>query len=157
MKKITVTNIDISISVRPDNNDYICLTDMAHFKDRERTNYIIQNWMRLRSTIDFLGLWEKLNNPNFKGIEFDAFKMESGTNSFTLTPKQWIEKTKAIGIISKPGRYGGTFAHKDIAFEFGTWLSPDSYVSCNGYATADGLLLFKPCKKALQPVVFKLA
>ena len=97
-----------SISVRPDNNDYICLTDMAHFKDRERTNYIIQNWMRLRSTIDFLGLWEKLNNPNFKGIEFDAFKMESGTNSFTLTPKQWIEKTKAIGIISKPGRYGGT-------------------------------------------------
>ena len=88
MKKITVTNIDISISVRPDNNDYICLTDMAHFKDRERTNYIIQNWMRLRSTIDFLGLWEKLNNPNFKGIEFDAFKMESGTNSFTLTPKQ---------------------------------------------------------------------
>ena len=125
MKKITVTNIDISISVRPDNNDYICLTDMAHFKDRERTNYIIQNWMRLRSTIDFLGLWEKLNNPNFKGIEFDAFKMESGTNSFTLTPKQWIEKTKAIGIISKPGRYGGTFAHKDIAFEFGTWLSPE--------------------------------
>ncbi len=76
--------------------------------------------MRLRSTIDFLGLWEKLNNPNFKGIEFDAFKMESGTNSFTLTPKQWIEKTKAIGIISKPGRYGETFAHKDIAFEFGT-------------------------------------
>ena len=125
MKKITVTNIDISISVRPDNNDYICLTDTAHFKDRERTNYIIQNWMRLRSTIDFLGLWEKLNNPNFKGIEFDAFKMESGTNSFTLTPKQWIEKTKAIGIISKPGRYGGTFAHKDIAFEFGTWLSPE--------------------------------
>lgn len=125
MKKITVTNIDISISVRPDNNDYTCLTDMAHFKDRERTNYIIQNWMRLRSTIDFLGLWEKLNNPNFKGIEFDAFKMESGTNSFTLTPKQWIEKTKAIGIISKPGRYGGTFAHKDIAFEFGTWLSPE--------------------------------
>lgn len=87
MKKITVTNIDISISVRPDNNDYICLTDMAHFKDRERTNYIIQNWMRLRSTIDFLGLWEKLNNPNFKGIEFDAFKMESGTNSFTYNPQ----------------------------------------------------------------------
>ena len=92
MKKITVTNIDISISVRPDNNDYICLTDMAHFKDRERTNYIIQNWMRLRSTIDFLGLWEKLNNPNFKGIEFDAFKMESGTNSFTLTPQTMDRK-----------------------------------------------------------------
>ena len=105
MKKITVTNIDISISVRPDNNDYICLTDMAHFKDRERTNYIIQNWMRLRSTIDFLGLWEKLNNPNFKGIEFDAFKMESGTNSFTLTPKQWIEKTKAMSLWAKVPPY----------------------------------------------------
>ncbi len=124
VRKITVTDIEVSISVRPDSNDYISLTDMAHFKDKNRTNYIIQNWMRLRSTIDFLGLWERLNNPDFKGIEFDAFKMEAGTNSFTLTPKQWIEQTEAIGIISKPGRYGGTYAHKDIAFEFGTWLSP---------------------------------
>lgn len=125
VKKITVNNIEVSISVQPDSNDYICLTDMAHFKDNERTNYIIQNWMRLRSTIEFLGLWERINNPNFKGIEFDAFRMEAGTNSFILTPKQWIEKTGAIGIISKPGRYGGTYAHKDIAFEFGTWLSPE--------------------------------
>ena len=80
--------------------------------------------MRLRSTIEFLGLWEHINNPDFKGVEFDAFRNSSGLNSFTLTPKQWIEKTNAIGIISKPGRYGGTYAHKDIAFEFGTWLSP---------------------------------
>ena len=79
----------------------------------------------MRSTIDFLGLWERINNPAFKGIEFDAFKMEAGTNSFTLTPKQWIEKTGAVGIVSKPGRYGGTYAYKDIAFEFGTWLSPE--------------------------------
>ena len=111
--------------MRPDSNDYICLTDMAHYKDKERTNYIIQNWMRLRSTIDFLGLWESINNPQFKSIEFDAFKSEAGTNSFTLTPKQWIERTGAIGLISKAGRYGGTYAHKDIAFEFGTWLSPE--------------------------------
>ena len=111
--------------MRPDSNDYICLTDMAHYKDKERTNYIIQNWMRLRGTIDFLGLWESINNPQFKSIEFDAFKSEAGTNSFTLTPKQWIERTGAIGLISKAGRYGGTYAHKDIAFEFGTWLSPE--------------------------------
>lgn len=125
VKKITVTDINISVSMQSGNDDYICLTDMAHFKDKQRTNYIIQNWMRLRSTIDFLGLWERINNPCFKGIEFDVFRMEAGTNSFTLTPKQWIEKTGAIGIISKPGRYGGTYAHKDIAFEFGTWLSPE--------------------------------
>lgn len=92
MKKITVTNIDISISVRPDNNDYICLTDMAHFKDRERTNYIIQNWMRLRSTIDFLGLWEKLNNPNFKGIEFDAFKNGEWNKQFHPNPQTMDRK-----------------------------------------------------------------
>ena len=98
---------------------------MAHYKDKERTNYIIQNWMRLRSTIDFLGLWESINNPQFKSIEFDAFRSEAGTNSFTLTPKQWIERTGAVGLISKAGRYGGTYAHKDIAFEFGTWLSPE--------------------------------
>lgn len=123
-KKILVNDVEITISEQKDRDDYICLTDMAHFRDKERTNYIIQNWMRLRSTIEFLGLWEHINNPDFKGIEFDAFRNSSGLNSFTLTPKQWIEKTNAIGIISKPGRYGGTYAHKDIAFEFGTWLSP---------------------------------
>ena len=123
-KKILVNDVEITISEQKDRDDYICLTDMAHFRDKERTNYIIQNWMRLRSTIEFLGLWEHINNPDFKGIEFNAFRNSSGLNSFTLTPKQWIEKTNAIGIISKPGRYGGTYAHKDIAFEFGTWLSP---------------------------------
>ena len=123
-KKILVNDVEITISEQKDRDDYICLTDMAHFRDKERTNYIIQNWMRLRSTIEFLGLWEHINNPDFKGIEFDAFRNSSGLNSFTLTPKQWIEKTNAIGIISKPGRCGGTYAHKDIAFEFGTWLSP---------------------------------
>ncbi|HLR37289.1 MAG TPA: KilA-N domain-containing protein, partial [Chitinophagaceae bacterium] len=104
-------------------DDYISLTDMARYRDSERTNYIIQNWMRTRSAIEFCGLWEQLNNPNFKRIEFDAFKNESGANSFTLTPQRWIETTNARGIISKSGRYGGTFAHRDIAFEFATWLS----------------------------------
>jgi len=97
---------------------------MAKFRDSERTNYIIQNWMRTRNTIEFLGLWEQLKNPNFKSIEFDAFRNESGSNSFTLTPKKWIEATNSIGIISKAGRYGGTYAHKDIAFEFASWISP---------------------------------
>ena len=106
-------------------NDYISLTDMARYRDAERTNYIIQNWMRTRSAIEFCGLWEQLNNPDFKGIEFDAFKNESGSNSFALTPQKWIDTTNAKGIISKSGRYGGTFAHRDIAFEFATWISAE--------------------------------
>jgi hypothetical protein len=106
-------------------NDYISLTDMARYRDAERTNYIIQNWMRTRSAIEFCGLWEQLYNPHFKGIEFDAFKNESGSNSFALTPQKWIESTNAIGIISKSGRYGGTYAHQDIAFEFATWISAE--------------------------------
>lgn len=106
-------------------NDYISLTDMARYRDAERTNYIIQNWMRTRSVIEFCGLWEQLNNPDFKSIEFDAFKNESGSNSFALTPQKWIDTTNAKGIISKSGRYGGTFAHRDIAFEFATWISAE--------------------------------
>ena len=106
-------------------NDYISLTDMARYRDAERTNYIIQNWMRTRSAIEFCGLWEQLNNPDFKSIEFDAFKNESGSNSFALTPQKWIDSTNAKGIISKSGRYGGTFAHRDIAFEFATWISAE--------------------------------
>ena len=106
-------------------NDYISLTDMARYRDAERTNYIIQNWMRTRSAIEFCGLWEQLNNPDFKSIEFDAFKNESGSNSFALTPQKWIDTTNAKGIISKSGRYGGTFAHHDIAFEFATWISAE--------------------------------
>ena len=106
-------------------SEYFSLTDMARYKDPVRTNYIIQNWMRTRSAIEFCGLWEQLNNPDFKGIEFDAFKIESGSNSFALTPQKWIVATNAKGIISKSGRYGGTFAHKDIAFEFATWISAE--------------------------------
>jgi hypothetical protein len=103
--------------------DFICLTDMARYKDPERTDYIIQNWLRNRTTIEFLGIWEHLNNPDFKPIEFDGFRKQAGLNSFVLTPKQWIEKTNAVGLVSKPGRNGGTYAHKDIAFEFASWIS----------------------------------
>jgi hypothetical protein len=123
IKKLEIENAIISIT-KVNKDDFICLTDMAKFRDPERTNYIIQNWMRTRNTIEFLGLWEQLRNPNFKSIEFHAFKNEAGANSFTLTPKKWIETTNAIGIISKAGRYGGTYAHKDIAFEFASWISP---------------------------------
>ena len=103
--------------------DFICLTDIARYRDAERTDYLIQNWLRNRNTIEFLCIWEQLNNPGFKPIEFDGFKKQSGLNSFILTAKQWIEKTGAVGLISKAGRYGGTYAHKDIAFEFASWIS----------------------------------
>ena len=121
--KLNVNEIEI-VLYKQNEQEYISLTDMAKFRDSERSDYIIQNWMRTRSTIEFIGLWEQLNNPNFKSIEFDGFKNESGSNSFSLTPKKWIETTNAIGIISKSGRYGGTYAHKDIAFEFASWISP---------------------------------
>ena len=98
--------------------DYISLTDIARYKNPDRTDYLISNWLRNRNTIEFLGIWEEINNPNFNPIEFDGFRKQSGLNSFILTAKQWISKTKAIGIISKPGKYGGTFAHKDIALEY---------------------------------------
>jgi hypothetical protein len=122
MAKISVLDKEITLFTQ-NKEDYICLTDMARFKDPERTDYIIQNWLRNRSTIEFLGIWEQLYNLDFKPIEFEGFKNQAGLNSFVLTPKQWIEKTSAIGIISKSGRYGGTYAHKDIAFEFASWIS----------------------------------
>lgn len=122
-KIIKVENFEIVLYAQ-NNEDYISLTDMARYRVAERTNYIIQNWLRTRNAIEFCGLWEQLNNPSFKSIEFDAFKTEAGANSFTLTPQRWIEATRAVGIISKSGRYGGTFAHRDIAFEFASWLSP---------------------------------
>ena len=121
-KTITVENFEIVIYAK-EKEDYISLTDMARYRDKERTNYIIQNWLRTRNAIEFCGLWELMYNPDFKSIEFDAFKNQSGANSFALTPQKWVEKTNAIGIISKSGRYGGTFAHKDIAFEFASWIS----------------------------------
>ena len=103
--------------------EYICITDIARYKNSERTDDLIRNWLRNRNTIEFLGIWEQLNNPDFKPVEFDGFKKQAGLNSFTLTPKQWIKKTAAIGIVSKAGRYGGTYAQKDIAFEFASWIS----------------------------------
>ena len=103
--------------------DYICITDIARYKNSEHTDDLIRNWLRNRHTIEILGIWERLNNPDFKPVEFDGFKKQAGLNSFTLTLKQWIENTGAIGIISKAGRYGGTYAHKDIAFEFASLIS----------------------------------
>lgn len=117
MAKITVLSNEITVQTRED-ADYICLTDIARYKDAQRTDDLIRNWLRNRNTIEFLGIWEQLNNPGFKPVEFDGFRKQAGLNSFTLTPRQWIETTGAIGITSKAGRYGGTFAHKDIAFEF---------------------------------------
>ena len=108
------------------NINYISLTDLARYKDKNRTDYIIQNWLRTTNSILFLGTWEYLHNENFNSIEFDGFKNESGINSFVMTPKKWIIATNAIGIISKQGRYNsGTYAHPDIAFEFASWLSPE--------------------------------
>ncbi|HOY11892.1 MAG TPA: KilA-N domain-containing protein [Saprospiraceae bacterium] len=121
-KTIHVKGTEITIFLN-EQSEYISLTDIARYKDIERTETIIQNWIRNRNTIELLGFWEQLYNPDFKHIEFDVFKKQAGLNSFTLNPKQWIEKTNAIGIISKAGRYGGTFAHKDIAFEFASWIS----------------------------------
>jgi len=118
--KIQVENKIISIT-KQNEGDYICLTDMVRY---EEGNDHIRNWMRNRNTVEFIGLWETLHNPDFKGVEFDRFRKEAGLNSFNLTPKKWIETTNAIGIISKSGRYGGTYAHKDLAFEFGAWISP---------------------------------
>ncbi len=122
MAKIKVLSSEITIRTHHQ-EDYISLTDMARYKDPERTDYVVQNWLRNRNTIEFLGIWEQLNNPGFNPIEFDGFRKQAGLNSFVLTAKQWIEKTGATGIISKPGRYGGTYAHKDIAFEFASWIS----------------------------------
>ena len=122
MAKVQVLNREVQIlNVREE--DYICITDIARYKDAERTDYLISNWLRNRNTIEFMGIWEQINNPGFNPIEFDGIKKEAGLNSFILTAKQWIQRTGAIGIISKAGRYGGTFAHKDIAFEFASWIS----------------------------------
>jgi len=123
-KKIKVRGTEILVYTEK-NDEYISLTDIARYRDTERSDYILQNWMRNRSTIEFIGLWELFNNPDFNSIEFDGIKNMAGSNSFALTPKRWIETTRAIGIVSKTGRYGGTFAHRDIAFEFASWLSAE--------------------------------
>lgn len=118
--------VDIAVVTSIGNeDDYISLTDIAKYHNPELPGYVIQNWMRNRSTIEFLGLWEKLNNPQFNCLEFEAIKQAAGSNSFAMTPKKWIGDTGAIGIISKQGRYAATLAHKDIAFEFASWISPE--------------------------------
>ncbi len=124
MKKIKSLGLEINLYTINE-SDFISLTDIAKFKDKERTDYVIQNWMRNRSTIEFIGLWERINNPNFKPIDFEGFKNEAGSNGFSLTPKRWIVSVAAIGIFSKSGNGGGTFAHKDIAFEFASWISSE--------------------------------
>ena len=106
-------------------NDYISLTDIARYKNVHEPKDVVKNWLRVRDTIEFLGLWETIYNPNFKGVEFDSFRKEAGTNAFTLSPQRWIENTNAIGIVSKSGRGGGTFAHPDIAMEFASWISAE--------------------------------
>lgn len=122
MVKIEVKGASITV-VSGDVDDYISLTDIARYKDSDHTDDIIRNWLRNRNTLEFLGIWEQLNNPVFNPVEFDGIRMQAGLNSFTLTPKRWIEATRAVGITSKAGRYGGTYAHKDIAFEFASWVS----------------------------------
>lgn len=117
---VQVTSVTV-ISDRKE--DYISLTDIARYKNNERTDDLIRNWLRNRNTLEFLGIWEQLNNPDFNPVEFNGIKMHAGLNSFALTPKQWIEANGATGITSKAGRYGGTYAHRDIAFEFASWIS----------------------------------
>lgn len=121
MQKINVKDTSIVI-IKYDETDYISLTDIARFKTNE-PNVVIGNWMRNRNTIEYLGIWETLYNPSFKPIEFEGFKKEAGLNAFTLSPSKWIDATGAIGIVVKSGRYGGTYAHKDIAFKFASWIS----------------------------------
>jgi hypothetical protein len=123
VERINVQGREISIISR-EREDYISLTDIAKYRNKDDPFAIINNWMRSRSTIEFLGLWEKLSNPDFKPLEFERFRTEAGSNYFVLSPQRWIESTRAIGLISRSGRYGGTFAHKDIAFEFASWISP---------------------------------
>lgn len=119
---IHAAGVDIGIYTQDFENEFISLTDIARYKSDDPTA-VIQNWMRNRDVIEFLGLWERLHNPDFKPLEFEGFRKEAGLNAFTLSPQKWIETTYAIGIISKSGRYGGTFAHKDIAFKFASWIS----------------------------------
>ena len=123
--KLHAKGHEISVIAYEDQQDYISLTDIAKQKNPNAPADIIKNWLRSRSTIEYLGLWESLNNSDFKLVEFDQFKNESGSNSFVLSPKKWIESTGAIGITSRAGRNGGTYAHRDIAFEFASWISPE--------------------------------
>lgn len=123
-RQLEVSGLDIKCK-RINRADYISLTDIARYANPKEPKIPIQTWMRNKDVVSYLGLWEKLNNPDFKGIEFTTFETQAGKNSFYLSPKRWIEETNAIGIISKSGNSGGTYAHQDIAFEFASWLSPE--------------------------------
>ena len=121
-KKIEVLNTEVKIKIANE-NDFICLTDIAKSKNPVHPDDLIRNWLRNRNTLELLGIWEQLHNQEFNPVEFDGIRKQAGLNSFTLTPKQWIALTGAIGLESRAGRYGGTYAHKDIAFEFASWVS----------------------------------
>jgi hypothetical protein len=123
MAKITVAETAISI-IQVNEEDFISLTDIAKYKSDE-PNAVIANWMRNRNTIEYLGIWETLFNPDFKPLEFEGFRKQAGLNAFVLSPQKWIEATGAKGLIAKSGRYGGTYAHKDIAFKFASWISTE--------------------------------
>ena len=124
-EEITAKGFSIQVYTEDFKNDYISLTDIARYKNKYEPKDVVKNWLRVRDTIEFLGLWETINNPNFKGVEFDSFRKEAGANSFTLSPQRWVESTNAIGIVSRSGRGGGTFAHPDIAMEFASWISAE--------------------------------
>ena len=123
---INVKGTEIAIISQHENNEnYICITDIARYKNPVEPKDVVKNWMRNRGTIEFLGLWEIIHNPNFRGVEFDPLVFEAGNNAFTMSPSRWIELTNAIGIFTKTGGGGGTFAHEDIAFEFASWISSE--------------------------------
>ena len=109
--------------IRISKDDYFSLTDIAKYKNKDNPKDVVKNWLRRKETLEFLGIWEKINNISFKGVEFDTFRNEAGRNYFTMSPQKWIEGVNAIGITSKSGRYGGTHAHKDIALQFASWIS----------------------------------
>ena len=121
---INANGYEIGIYTEDFENEFISLTDIARYKSDE-PNDVIRNWLRNRETIEFLGLWESMHNPDFKPVEFDGFRMSAGLNSFTMSPQKWIEGVNAVGMVSKAGRYGGTYAHSDIAFEFASWVSAE--------------------------------
>lgn len=121
MSKINIEGSEISV-IAIGNRDYISLTDMV--RNIENDSALIEKWLRNKNTIEFLGIWEDMYNPNFNSPEFEGIKIEAGLNRFILSVKQWVKKTNSIGIVAKAGRYGGTYAHKDIAFEFASWVSP---------------------------------
>jgi len=123
-KELIVKNVNINFFSQKEEN-FISLTDIAKYKNAEAPADVVKNWLRSKNTIEFLGFWEKINNPNFKLVEFDQFWENAGANAFVLSPNKWITKTNAIGLISKSGRNGGTFAYKDIAFEFASWISAE--------------------------------